>query len=82
MVVATPGLSEEQLKKAVRALLKHVAKQHAGAKELFEEDELLHLVRNCAQAVAGCKDSAWGLCKKPTTTVALSTACCLRRLLR
>ncbi|KAK9843779.1 hypothetical protein WJX81_005938 [Elliptochloris bilobata] len=44
MVVATPGLSEDQLKKAVKALLKHVAKQHAGAKELFEDDELLHLI--------------------------------------
>lgn len=80
MVVATPGLSEEQLKKAVRALLKHVAKQHAGAKELFEEDELLHLVRDTAQAVAGCDNTAWGLCIEPTATAAVSSACCLRRL--
>ncbi len=59
MVVATPGLSEEQLKKAVRALLKHVAKQHAGPKELFEEDELLHLVRGCLQTTAGCSHTCW-----------------------
>ena len=60
MVVATPGLNEEQLTKAVRALLKHVAKQHAGAKELFEEDELLHLVRGCPGALFGCVHTSWG----------------------
>ncbi len=45
-MVATPGLSEDQLRRAVKALLKHIEKQHAGAKELFEDDELLYLVRN------------------------------------
>jgi hypothetical protein len=51
-MVATPGLDEAQLKRAVTALLKHVAKQHEGAKELFDDDELLYLVRARRQAPA------------------------------
>ena len=51
-MVAMPGLDEAQLKRAVQALLKHVAKQHEGAKELFDDDELLYLVRAGRQAPA------------------------------
>jgi hypothetical protein len=54
-MVATPGLDEAQLKRAVQALLKHVAKQHEGAKELFDDDELLYLVRASQQAPAVSK---------------------------
>ena len=42
----TPGLQEDQIKKAVAALLKHVERQQAKANELLEEDELLYLVRS------------------------------------
>ena len=38
------GLREDQIKKAVAALLKHIAKQQARANDLLEEDELLYLV--------------------------------------
>jgi hypothetical protein len=38
------GLQEEQIKKAVTALLRHIEKQKGGSKDLFEEDELLYLV--------------------------------------
>jgi hypothetical protein len=41
------GLQEEQIRKAVAALLKHIAKQQAKANDLLEEDELLYLVRSC-----------------------------------
>lgn len=41
----TPGLQDDQIRKAVDALLKHVEKQQAKANELLEEDELLYLVR-------------------------------------
>ncbi|EIE27107.1 ribosomal protein L1 [Coccomyxa subellipsoidea C-169] len=40
----TPGLQEDQIRKAVAALLKHVEKQQAKANELLEEEELLYLV--------------------------------------
>jgi hypothetical protein len=40
----TPGLQDDQIRKAVDALLKHVEKQQAKANELLEEDELLYLV--------------------------------------
>jgi hypothetical protein len=42
---AHPGLKEEQVKKAVAALLKYTGNQKEGSKNLLEEDELLHLVR-------------------------------------
>ena len=38
------GLQEEQIRKAVAALLKHIAKQQAKANDLLEEAELLYLV--------------------------------------
>ncbi|BDA43877.1 Ribosomal L1 domain-containing protein 1 [Coccomyxa sp. Obi] len=40
----TPGLQEDQIRKAVAALLKHVERQQAKANELLEEDELLYLI--------------------------------------
>ncbi|KAK9915946.1 hypothetical protein WJX75_006320 [Coccomyxa subellipsoidea] len=40
----TPGLQDDQIRKAVDALLKHVEKQQAKANELLEEDELLYLI--------------------------------------
>ncbi len=46
----TPGLQEDQIKKAVAALLKHVERQQAKANELLEEDELLYLVRSSSKS--------------------------------
>jgi len=41
----TPGLREDEISRAVTALLKHIDKQQAKANELLENDELLYLVR-------------------------------------
>lgn len=40
------GLDDEQIQKAVAALLKHIAKQKARSNDLLEEDELLYMVRH------------------------------------
>ena len=40
------GLQDEQIRKAVAALLKHITKQKARANDLLEEDELLYMVRH------------------------------------
>lgn len=40
------GLQDEQIRKAVAALLKHIAKQKASSNDLLEEDELLYMVRH------------------------------------
>lgn len=48
MATKTPGLDEKQVSKAVTALLKFAGKQKAEKKELFEEDDLLYLVRLAA----------------------------------
>lgn len=49
----TPGLRENQISKAVIALLKHVVKQQAKANELLEDDELLYLVRQASSIEIG-----------------------------
>ncbi len=40
----TDILQDEQIRKAVNALLKHVSKQNSKSNDLLEEDELLYLV--------------------------------------
>ena len=42
------GLQEEQIRKAVNALLKHIAKHKSTSNDLLEEDELLYLVSFCS----------------------------------
>ena len=44
------GLQDDQIKQAVAALLKHIAKQQARAKDLLEEDELLYLVSSLCRS--------------------------------
>lgn len=39
-----PGLKQEQIQKAVTALLKHIGTQKEGSKDLLEEEEYLYLV--------------------------------------
>jgi len=38
-------LQQDQVKKAVTALLKHISKQQAGSNDLLDSDEMLYLVR-------------------------------------
>ena len=40
------GLQDEQIRKAVAALLKHITKQKARSNDLLDEDELLYMVRH------------------------------------
>ena len=39
-----PGLKQEQLQKAVKALLKHIGKQQEESKNLLQDEEYLYLV--------------------------------------
>lgn len=45
----TPGLEREQVQKAVAALLKYVASQKEGSKDLLEDEEFLYLVSSAEQ---------------------------------
>ena len=51
MVSREPGVEEKQVLKAVVALLKHVQAQRQKQAELFEDDELLYLVRDLCETV-------------------------------
>lgn len=39
-----PGLKQEQIKKAITALLKHIGRQQEGSKDLLQDEEYLYLV--------------------------------------
>lgn len=39
-----PGLDEEQVRKAVIALLKYIGKNKSDSNDLFDDDEFLYLV--------------------------------------
>ena len=53
------GLSEEQLKKAITALLKFVGRQKEESSSLFDEDELLYLVRDaCTPSPAALRSAS------------------------
>ncbi len=45
MASARPVLDREQTRKAVAALMKYIGKEKAEAKELFDDDEFLYVVR-------------------------------------
>ena len=47
-----PGLKQEQVKKAVTALLKHVGRQQEGSKDLLQDDEYLYLVSSSCCVVS------------------------------
>ena len=53
-MVDLPGFDKQQLKKAVKSLLKYVGEQQeSGPAQLIEEDELLHLVVALKKAPVG-----------------------------
>lgn len=53
-MVDLPGFDKQQLKKAVRSLLKYVGEQQdLGPAQLIEEDEILHLVVALKKAPVG-----------------------------
>lgn len=53
-MVDLPGFDKQQLKKAVKSLLKYVGEQQeSGPPQLLEEDELLHLVVALKKAPVG-----------------------------
>lgn len=53
-MVDLPGFDKQQLKKAVKSLLKYVGEQQeSGPAQLLEEDELLHLVVALKKAPVG-----------------------------
>ena len=56
MASARPTLDREQTRKAVTALMKYIGKEKAEAKELFDDDEFLYVVRfplrSCRPAAA------------------------------
>ena len=45
MAAARPVLDREQTRKAVAALMKYIGKEKEEAKELFDDDEFLYVVR-------------------------------------
>ena len=45
-MASRPVLDREQTRKAVSALMKYIGKEKAEAKELFDDDEFLYLVRS------------------------------------
>lgn len=52
MVNKTPGLQEQQINKAVKALLKFTGQQHDDSMNLLEEDEFIYLVCNVLMLVS------------------------------
>ena len=44
-MAARPVLDREQTRKAVAALMKYIGKEKEEAKELFDDDEFLYVVR-------------------------------------
>ena len=52
--MAQPTLSAEQTRKAITALLKYVGKEAQESKALFDDDEMLCLVRHATAEPSPC----------------------------
>ncbi len=73
MASARPVLDREQTRQAVAALMKYIGKEKAAAKELFDDDEFLYVVRALSGlCIAGVNGT--GIHRK------LTAACAARRL--
>ena len=73
MASARPVLDREQTRKAVAALMKYIGKEKAEAKELFDDDEFLYVVRaQSGLCIAGVgskgttQDADWRVRRKAT----------------
>ena len=75
-MAARPVLDREQTRKAVTALLKYVGKEKAEAKELFDDDEFLYVVRVQASFYLAAAQLALSLMR---LTLRRTISCCVAK---